>query len=137
MAEASADVANDNAKATTARQRGYKCRCRIGFPSQVPVRPDGKEAQRQQATLMKSVESRKAARIRRLVSNQYSDRWGFTAEDITNAILDCGSQFIALSVVPEDEVLEVTGKRATVSTRITFRGICFGGLSVDIIVYVF
>lgn len=82
--------------------------------------------QRQQATLVKSIESRKAARIRRLVSNQYSDRWGFAAEDITNAILDCGSQFIALAVVPEDEVLEITGKNATVSSRITFRGTPLG-----------
>ena len=81
---------------------------------------------RQQATLIDAVESRKAARIRRLVSNQYSDRWGFSAEDITNTILDCGSQFIALSVEPEEETLSIAGKTAIVSSRIVFRGTTLG-----------
>lgn len=82
---------------------------------------------RQEATLIDAIETKKGARFRRLLSNEYKDRWGFTVDDATNAMLDLRSQFIVLGVIPENEKVVIKGRSATVTSRLTLRGTPIGG----------
>ncbi len=86
------------------------------------MRPARQIAKRQ-AALIEGIERRSPARIQRLLSRDYEDRWGFTAEQIVESMVDAGSQFMALVVTPEEEVIrfDETGG-ATVSTRLTLSG---------------
>lgn len=77
---------------------------------------------RQQAALLDGVSRRNPARIRRLVAEDYADRWEFAREDLVEAMVDAGSQFIALVVTPEDERIEIEGRRATVVSRLVVGG---------------
>ena len=80
-----------------------------------------KTVQRQQATLIKAIEKRKAARIRRLISGSYKDRWGFTPEDATEAMLDTRSQFLVLAVKPVEDSLTIDGKKGIFQARFETR----------------
>ncbi len=77
---------------------------------------------KQQAALLDGVERRSPARIRRLVAEDYGDRWSFTREDLVVAMVDAGGQFFALVVTPEEERIEIQGKRATVACKLVVSG---------------
>ncbi|MDF1739318.1 MAG: hypothetical protein P1U86_09170 [Verrucomicrobiales bacterium] len=62
---------------------------------------------KKQASLIEGIERRSASRIQRLLSEEYSDRWEFTDEEIVEAVVDVGSQFMALVVTAEDQTLEI------------------------------
>jgi hypothetical protein len=76
------------------------------------MRPEAVVA-RQQAALLDGVGRRSPARIRRLVAEDYADRWGFSREDLVEAMVDAGGQFIALVVTARDGRLVIEGRRAT------------------------
>lgn len=86
-----------------------------------------KTVNRQQATLIDAVESKKGARFRRLLSNEYKDRWGFTVEDATEAMLDVRSQFMTLGITLKEQKIEIAGKRAKIITKFTLGGTPIGG----------
>ena len=46
--------------------------------------------------MISGIESRNIARIRRLVSDSYNDKWDFDADDVAEAVVDVGSQFMTL-----------------------------------------
>jgi hypothetical protein len=75
-----------------------------------------------QSDLIVGIEKRSPGRIERLVAENYSDRWGFDREDAVNAIVDVGSQFLALVVTEDEKETVIDGKEATVTARLTFGG---------------
>ncbi len=87
--------------------------------------PD-RTVRRQQEALLEAVEKAKAARIRRLMSAHYEDRWGMTPEEATDAVLEVRKHFLALALETEAWQLDREGSRATVSCRITVRGTPLG-----------
>jgi len=81
-----------------------------------------KVLERRQASLIDGIERRNPARIQRLVSPGYRDRWDFTREDIVETMVDAGSQFIALVVTPENQSVVFEKSRGTVSARLIISG---------------
>lgn len=81
---------------------------------------------KRQASLLAGLESRSGARLTRLLSEHYQDRWGFQRRDAVEALLDSGSQFITLVVKPEDAAIVIEGRRATVTSRLVVSGQAIG-----------
>jgi len=81
---------------------------------------------KRQASFLTGVESRSGARLARLLSENYQDRWGFQRSDAVEALLDAGSQFITLVVKPEDPATVIEGRRAVVTTRLVVSGQAIG-----------
>jgi hypothetical protein len=77
---------------------------------------------KKQYDLIVGIEKRSPGRIERLVAENYSDRWGFDREDAVGAIVDVGSQFLALVVTEDEKETVIDGKEATVTARLTFGG---------------
>jgi hypothetical protein len=77
---------------------------------------------KKQYDLIVGIEKRSPGRIERLVAENYSDRWGFDREDAVDAIVDVGSQFLALVVTEDEKETVIDKKEATVTARLTFGG---------------
>ncbi len=77
---------------------------------------------KRQASLLDGIERRSPPRIQRLVAESYSDRWDFDREDLVLTMVDAGSQFLALVVTPEEQRIEIEGRRAVVTTRLVVGG---------------
>jgi len=56
------------------------------------------------------------------LSDEYSDRWGFAREDAVEAIVDVGSQFLALVVVFREEDRSIDPQVGVLRGRIEVRG---------------
>jgi len=74
------------------------------------------------AALIDGIERRSPARISRLVAKGYSDRWGFSCEDLVATMIDGGSQFLVLTVETEDLATAIDGRRAEISFRMLLGG---------------
>lgn len=82
-----------------------------------------RQIEKRQASLIEGIERRSPARIQRLLSRDYGDRWGFTSEQIVESMVDAGSQFMALVVTPEDQsIVFGEGGEATVTARLILGG---------------
>ena len=81
-----------------------------------------KTVKRQHLSLIDSIERKKGAKFRRMLSNQYHDRWGFDVNDATEAMLDMRSQFMALGINSENEAIKISGKEATVTVNLSLTG---------------
>ena len=81
---------------------------------------------KKQADLISGIESRNVARIRRLVSDNYNDKWDFDADDVAEAVVDVGSQFMTLVLTPEEQGLLIEDGEAVVSVRLTVSGNAVG-----------
>ena len=77
---------------------------------------------KKQASLIQGIENRSASRIQRLLSGNYSDRWEFTDEEIVEAVVDVGSQFMALVVTSEDQTMEINDGIAIVTAKLVVSG---------------
>jgi hypothetical protein len=77
---------------------------------------------KRQAALVEGIERRSPARVARLMSRDYSDRWGFTREDAVEALADVGSQFMTLVLTADDEQLSIMGGEARLETRLRVGG---------------
>lgn len=77
---------------------------------------------KRQAALIEGIERRSQARVARLMSRDYGDRWGFTREDAVEALADVGSQFMTLVLTPRDEQLTLVEGQARLETRIQVGG---------------
>lgn len=93
----------------------------IGLLVFLQTRP-ARMIEKKQASLVDGIERRSPARIERLVAEDYSDSWGFDREDAVVAIVDVGSQFLALVVTEEEKTVEIQDDTATVSTKLIFGG---------------
>lgn len=78
--------------------------------------------EKRQASLIEGIEKRSASRIGRLVSDDYSDRWGFTREDSIEAILDVGSQFFSLVLFSKNQQISVDGDWAVIRVHLELSG---------------
>ncbi len=80
--------------------------------------------EKRQASLLDGIGRRSPGRIQRLVAEDYSDRWGFSREEIVTSMVDVGSQFLALVVTSESEKarLEIREARATWTAKLTLGG---------------
>lgn len=85
------------------------------------LRPSRVVAQRQ-AALIEGIEKRSSARIARLVSEEYSDRWGFSRNDAVEAVLDVGSQFFTLVIRSTDQVTTINEESGVVQVRLELSG---------------
>ena len=77
---------------------------------------------RQQKALIKAIETRNTARVRRLMSTNYVDRWGFSPDDAAETMMEARRQFLVLSLACEEENLSVTGRKAVYTTNISVKG---------------
>ncbi len=77
---------------------------------------------KKQASLIQGIENRSASRIQRLLSGNYSDRWEFTDEEIVEAVVDVGSQFMALVVTSEDQTMKINDGIAIVTAKLVVSG---------------
>jgi len=77
---------------------------------------------KKQASLIQGIEKRSASRIQRLLSKDYADRWEYTDKKIVEAVVDVGSQFMALVVTSEDQVLEINEGVAVVTAKLIVSG---------------
>lgn len=77
---------------------------------------------KKQASLIQGIERRSASRIQRLLSEGYADRWEFTDEEIVEAVVDVGSQFMALVVTEENQTLEFKDGVAVVTANLMVSG---------------
>ncbi len=77
---------------------------------------------KRQAALIDGIERRSPARIRRLVSEGYADRWGFDREDLVATMVDAGGQFLVLVITPEDGRWEIGKGRAVATMRLVVGG---------------
>ncbi len=78
--------------------------------------------ERQQVALVAALERRSAKRLDRLLAPDYRDQWGFDREDAKLAILDVGSQFFILTLVPVDPRVVMGDGTAEVETRFEATG---------------
>ncbi len=81
-----------------------------------------KVIEKRQDSLIDGIEGRNPARILRLVSPNYRDRWNFTREDIVETMVDAGSQFMALVVTAEKESVVFEKSKATVTVHLVLSG---------------
>jgi len=88
--------------------------------------------EKRQASLIDGIERRNPARIQRLVSPNYLDRWEFTREDMVETMVDSGSQFMALVVTPENESVVFEKNRATVTARLIISGKPVGPAGIEV-----
>jgi hypothetical protein len=94
----------------------------VGLLVALQMRPSS-QIEKRQASLIEGIERRSPARIQRLLSKNYEDRWGFTSEQIAESMVDAGSQFMALVVTPEDQsIVFGEGGEATVKARLILSG---------------
>ena len=77
---------------------------------------------KRQASLLDGIERRSPPRIQRLVADDYTDRWGFTREDIVATMVDAGGQFLALVVTPEATTTRIDDQRAEITMRLVISG---------------
>lgn len=77
---------------------------------------------KKQAGLISGIESRNGARIRRLVSDNYNDKWEFDGDDVVEAVVDIGSQFMTLVLTPDEQQIDILDGEATVAFRLTISG---------------
>lgn len=78
--------------------------------------------ERQQIALIDALQDHSARKLDRLLADDYLDQWEFDREDAKLAVTDIGSQFIILTLVPEEPDYQIEGKTATVTTRLTASG---------------
>ena len=67
---------------------------------------DNNVVKRKQAALITSIEKRNRGKIMKLMSEEYSDRWGFNKDQASLACREAGSQFISLVVKAQKEQFE-------------------------------
>jgi hypothetical protein len=77
---------------------------------------------KKQASLIQGIEKRSASRIQRLLSEDYADRWELTDEEVVEAVVDVGSQFMALVLTSEDQTLEINEGVAVVTAKLIVSG---------------
>lgn len=75
-----------------------------------------------QADFLAAVGSRNKAKVRKLLADDYEDRWKFDADDAAEAIVDVGGQFLTLYVMTEEQELQKDGKRIVVLADWTVEG---------------
>jgi len=81
-----------------------------------------KAVRKKQAAFLVGLEKRSPARIQRLVSENYTDRWEFNRDDIVATMLDAGSQFLVLVVRGEEVGFEQQDGVVTVTMDLTISG---------------
>ena len=81
---------------------------------------------RLQKDLFKSIERNDRAAIRNLIADRYHDRWDWSAQGITDVLLDGRSLFLALTIAPEDDEWRVEDEAREYRARITLRGTPLG-----------
>lgn len=79
---------------------------------------------RKQTALFKAAEGKKIGRLKKHISHDYHDRWGFSGDDLAESIMDARNQFLAMSVLrsEEQESLVVSGGEANFETLIEIGG---------------
>ncbi|MEM7697589.1 MAG: hypothetical protein AAF236_04205 [Verrucomicrobiota bacterium] len=77
---------------------------------------------KRQAAFLEGIERRSSARLSRLISESYEDRWGLSEEEIVEGILDVGSQFMTLIVTPKNTEIEFKESGALASVELTITG---------------
>lgn len=97
----------------------------------VQSRPSVALAKRQ-ASLIDGIERRSPARIRRLVSGNYSDRWSFDREEIVTAMVDIGSQFLSLELTPEELRWKIEKSEGAATMRLVVGGRAIGPAATEV-----
>ena len=77
---------------------------------------------RQQIALIAALERRSAKRLDRLLAPDYRDQWEFDREEMKLSVLDIGSQFILLTLLPSETSTTFGKGTAEVRTRFEVTG---------------
>ncbi|NNE94191.1 MAG: hypothetical protein HKN23_21290 [Verrucomicrobiales bacterium] len=83
---------------------------------------DSRVLKRKHEAFITAIEKRSASRLKRVLSENYSDRWDFNREDAVLAMMDAGSTFLVLAVDETDPVFSIDGKQATVEVTLRVSG---------------
>jgi hypothetical protein len=95
----------------------------IGLVSFAAIRWSPKRVvERNQTALIEALEGRSQRKLRRLISPEYEDRWGFDRDDVITSILDVGGQFFVLAVIPSVTEYAVEKREATVTSKLEISG---------------
>lgn len=87
----------------------------------VEWRPEN-QVRKHQMALLQAGERGSEGKLGDLISENYSDPWGFNKEQIMLTFKDARRQFIVLQVIPSDVQIQLDGDTATVSSKVEFRG---------------
>lgn len=82
----------------------------------------GTAVRKKQEAFIVGIERRSPARMRRLIGEEYGDKWGFTRDDAIEAMLDAGSQFLVMVVESEEEAFVRDGPLVVITTVLTVGG---------------
>ena len=78
--------------------------------------------ERRQVALIAALERRSEKHLDRLLASNYEDQWGFDREEVKLAVKDIGSQFIILTLIPEDPSTTIADGIAQVTMRFEASG---------------
>ncbi|MEX2578231.1 MAG: hypothetical protein WD342_04170 [Verrucomicrobiales bacterium] len=104
----------------------------VGIVVALQWRP-AKLVAKRQASLIEGIERRSAPRLQRLLADGYRDRWGFSADDAVESIVDVGSQFMTLVVTTEEQKLERDGERVVVTAILRVGGKPIGPIGGNVV----
>lgn len=82
----------------------------------------GRAVRKKQAAFLVGIEKRNPARIRRLLSDDYEDRWGFGPGELVDAVTEAGGQFLVMTVTAEETGFVREGDEVRISQRLTVGG---------------
>jgi hypothetical protein len=77
---------------------------------------------RQQAAFVEALEKRSGRKLKRVLAEDYHDRWQFSRDDAALSLLDAGSQFILLTAAPVDPIYEFPDGRTVVTMGFQLSG---------------
>ncbi len=87
---------------------------------------------KQQAALLYGIESRNAAKVSKLISESYADRWEFSRIDLVETTKDVGSQFLVMMVTGEEVSFEKKGNTVIIKTKLALGGKPLGAFGNEI-----
>ncbi len=94
---------------------------------------DGKVIKRKHAALITAIEKRSQKKLMKIMSDDYSDRWGFTKEEASLAWREAGMQFLVLVVSAEEPQIEMENDEAEISTTLRVGGKAIGPIGQEVV----
>lgn len=90
------------------------------------------QLEKAQATLISGIEDNRWSRCKEVVSPTYSDRWGWTRDDLGLVFQDMRSQFLVLTLELQNPVWDIAARKATFKAQLRLRGTPLGvGASIE------
>ncbi len=90
------------------------------------------QLEKRQTALIEGIQDNSWRRCQGVISQRYADRWGWKRDDLRLVFQDVRSQFLVLTLLLENPVWEIAGRKATFKAQLRVRGTPLGmGASVE------